>query len=47
MFEALPRMAHKKEPRCIGSDAGGSGGLELSRCPNDPKHDRRYEAHGK
>jgi hypothetical protein len=46
-FRALPRMGQKEEPGCVGSDAGGRGGLELSRCPNNPEHDCRYEAHGK
>ena len=45
-FGALPRMGQKEEPRCIGSDAGGRGGLELTRCPNNPEHDCRHEAHG-
>ncbi len=46
-FRALPRMGQNEEPGCVGSDAGGRGGLELSRCPNNPEHDCRYEAHGK
>jgi hypothetical protein len=46
-LRALPRMGQKEEPGCVGSDAGGRGGLELSRCPNNPEHDCRYEARGK
>jgi hypothetical protein len=45
-FGALPRMGQKEEPGCVGSDAGGRGGLELTRCPNNPEHDCRHEAHG-
>jgi hypothetical protein len=40
-------MGQKEEPGCVGSDAGGRGGLELSRCLNNAEHDCRYEAHGK
>jgi hypothetical protein len=40
------RMGQKEQPRCVGSDAEGRGGLELSRCPHNPEHDCRYEAHG-
>jgi hypothetical protein len=46
-FRALPRMGQKEESRCVGSDAGGRGGLKVSRCPNNPEHHCRYEADGK
>jgi hypothetical protein len=46
-FRVLPRLAQKEEPGCAGSDAGGRGGLELIRCPNNPEHNCRYEAHDK
>jgi hypothetical protein len=36
-FRTLPRTGQKEEPGCVGSDAGGRGGLQLSRYPNNPE----------